>query len=125
MIQDFVDRFIAKEKEIKDKFRLKHPDDYEEIVKIVVDSIYEKYGDPDKTRIHCVDDGDYQGTLLFIIGAEGYQPTDYWSVKVDYGSCSGCDTFESIRYPGDAISEQQVNGYWTLALHIVQRMKQV
>ena len=31
-----------------------------------------------------------------MIPEEGYQPSDYWYVRVSYGSCCGCDTLQSI-----------------------------
>ena len=79
-------------------------------------------------RIHKIDDGDYQGTLLFVIAAKGYQPSKYWAVSVGYGSCSGCDTLEGIKSDGDygeSPNKQQIADYMTLALHIVQGLKQI
>lgn len=62
---------------------------------------------PHPERIHQIDDGDYQGTLIFVIGAGGYQPSRYWYVKVGYGSCSGCDTLQAIRgYEDDAPTKE-------------------
>jgi len=64
--------------------------------------------------------------LLFVVAAEGYQPSTYWAVKVEYGSCSGCDTFESIREYGNAPpTDEQAKKYFTLALHIVQGLREV
>ena len=41
-------------------------------------------------------------------------------------SCSACDTLESIKdYSGDPPTSSQVNGYMTLALHIIQGMKKM
>jgi len=130
MIQQFVDRFMAKKGEVRAQFAKKQPDNYAEIVKMVVGVIGEDkdYADdnPDPERIHAIDDGDYQGTLLFVIGATGYQPNDYWYVKVSYGSCSGCDTLEGIRsYDDDPPTEEQINDYMALALHIVQGLKKM
>lgn len=128
MIQKFVDRFIAKESSIKDSLRLKRPEDYDALVKIVVDSVADEgeYESPDSSRIHIIDDGDYQGTRLFIIGAGGYHPSTYWVIAVSYGSCSGCDSFQAARGWGDdPISEREVGDYWTMMLHMVQEMKQI
>ena len=65
MIQKFVDRFMAKKPEMEAKFSEKHPEQYLEIVKVVIEAIHDpdEYGDIDPTRIHEIDDGDYQGTL--------------------------------------------------------------
>ena len=129
MIQDFVNRFMEHKDELESVFAKAHPESYYAIVKAVVSLIantYEEqgYGQPDPDRIHAIDDGEYQGTLLFVIAAREYQPSDYWYVRVAYGSCSGCDTLESIReYDDDPPSAEQVKDYMELALHIVQGLK--
>jgi hypothetical protein len=126
MIQKFVNRFMAAENVLREKFAAKHPDAYIDIVKAVVDVIKGEgtYGEPDATRIHQIDDGDYQGTLVFVIAGGGYQPWEYWYVKVGYGSCSGCDTLERIRdYSENPPTKEQLDAYMTLALHIVQGFK--
>ena len=40
-----------------------------------------------------IDNGDYQGTLIFLISLEDYSPcaTNYLITYIDYGSCEGCD----------------------------------
>ena len=126
MIQKFVNRFMAAESVLREKFAAKHPDAYIDIVKAVVDVIKGEstYGEPDATRIHQIDDGDFQGTLVFVIAAGGYQPWEYWYVKVGYGSCSGCDTLEGIRdYSDELPTKEKIDAYVTLALHIVQGFK--
>jgi len=125
MIKKFVDQFIQNKEKIESVFRGKHPDDYAEIVKIVVSFLESDsdYGCPDPERIHRIDDGDYQGILVFVIASKGYQPGDYWYVKVAYGSCSGCDTLQAIHdFGSDSPTEQQVEDYMMLALHIVQQL---
>ena len=126
MIDEFIKVFDAKRKEIKDTFCEKHPDSYLDIVRTVIKALYRGYGSPDPERIHVIDDGHYQGTLLFVIAANGYQPYNYWYVKVNYGSCSGCDTFEAIRtHSNNLPTEDQVSGYMQLALHVVQGLKEI
>lgn len=128
MIQEFVNQWEARKSEVQAIFEKKHPDNYKEIVKAVVSILGEpdEYFKPDPERIHEIDDGDYQGTLVYIIGANGYQPDDYWYVKVSYGSCSGCDTLEAIKdYCYEPPSESQVKDYMTLALHIIQGIKKM
>lgn len=61
-----------------------------------------------------------------MIAEKGYQPNDYYFVKVGYGSCSGCDTLEGIRnYEDGNPTEEQVKDYMTLALHVVQGLKRM
>ena len=125
MIKEFVTRFDAAREQLAEGFSKKHPSEYLDIVKAVISVLDSSdYSVPDPDRIHQIDDGDYQGTLLFVIGAQGYQPERYWFVRVDYGSCSGCDTLQRIAdYSDAAPTQDQVKDYMTLALHIVQGLK--
>lgn len=128
MIKNFVDIFMNHKQELE-QFFVKHPENYKEIVVAVVRLLAQyddSYESPDPDLVHEIDDGDYQGTLVYVIASQGYQPEKYWAVKVIYGSCSGCDTLESIRdYSDDAPDEQQVKDYMTLCLHIIQNMKEI
>lgn len=49
-------------------------------------------------RITTVDDGGYQGTLLWLIPFDTDQPEEYEYLMTYcyYGSCSGCDTLLSL-----------------------------
>lgn len=95
-----------------------------EYVIIYSEDKYSKYNHKDIVEI---DNGDYQGTLFFIIHNSRYQPSlgDYLVTCVDYGSCSVCDTLQSIQEGGydELPTDNTVSQYMTLALHLVQRMK--
>lgn len=125
MIDKFVNKWNEKKNELLTKFT-KHPDNYKELVTWVVEFLTDDdYSSIDPQRIHEIDDGDYQGTLLYVIGAKGYQPSEYWTVKVHYGSCSGCDTLQAISgYSSEPPTQEQVSDYMTLCLHIIQRLKE-
>lgn len=126
MIAEFVKIWDEFKGEVEAKFTESHPS-YTEIVTAVVEMLAEhstEYDHPDPKRIHVIDDGDYQGTLLYVIAASGYQPSTYWSVFVGYGSCSGCDTLQSIAgYSNDKPNAEQVKDYMGLALNILQGLK--
>lgn len=73
-----------------------------------------------------IDDGNYQGTQIFIIPLDTYQPSvsDYVMTHNYYGSCSGCDTLMGIHGYEDGLpSDEQVKEYMSLALHLVQKLK--
>ena len=129
MIEKFTKAWFANLAPMREKFAAQHPDSYKDVVRAVVEMLWsssEAYDRPDPKRIHEIDDGDYQGTLVYVIGNDGYQPDRYWYVKVAYGSCSGCDTLQGIRDYGDgAPTAEQVNDYMTLALHIVQGLREM
>lgn len=139
MIEEFTKKWFERSHVVRTKFEEKFPASYTEIVKTVVEMLQEddEYECPDPDRIHEIDDGDYQGTLLYVIAQGGYQPSKYWYVKVSYGSCSVCDTLQNLRDHGcdwnddwaDEVSDEQkkkaVDGLMTLALHIVQGLKEM
>lgn len=127
MIQEFVDAFMAKKDKLIHVFQEKHPDEYIDIVKAVVSVLSEAASVelPSPEKIHEIGYENYQGTLVFVIGSEE-SSSDYWYVKIEYGSCSACDTLQGIRdYTEDKPTEEQVDDYMTLALHIVQAMKKM
>jgi len=102
--------------------------------KAILEKIYqlvviEKGGyEMDYKKMTEIDDGHYQGTLLFLTPTNSYQPSieDYLITHVYYGSCSGCDTLQAIHNYDDGLpSESQVRDYMMLALHLIQNMKEL
>lgn len=123
MIQQYVDMFITAEPEIRARLGEKHRHSYDDLVKLVIETVTDADGwsQPDPERIHTIDDGEYQGVIVFVIACQGYQCDNYWYVTVRYGSCSGCDTLQAINgYTDDPPTPEQVDSYWTLCLHIIQ-----
>ena len=47
-----------------------------------------------------IDNGDYQGTMLYLIPFKTYQPAEYEYLMtyVWYGSCSGCDALQAAKF---------------------------
>jgi hypothetical protein len=127
MIQEFIDCFLSNKETIRKVFARKHPTRYVDLVKIVIRLLEKKTPSGiSSKRVHKIDDGDYSGVLLFIIGEGCYQPLKYWYVRIDYGSCAGCDTLEIIRqYDTGKPSKKQIDDYMMLALHIVERLKKI
>lgn len=108
--------------------RLQHPGSYKDLVTWIVDLTLfdvDDYDVPDGSRISSFNYGSYQGDMLFVMPDKDDGST-YWAVLVSYGSCSGCDSLEAIRsYDDDPPTDEQVNGYMALALHIVQKFIQI
>lgn len=126
MIQGLVNEYMKNKDKLEVWLNDNHPEDYKELVT----KVFGLFRDislsmkPDVTKIHEIDDGFYQGTLLYLIPEDTYQPDKYYYVFIDYGSCSGCDTLEAINaYSSDKPTKQQVNEYMQLALNIVQEIK--
>lgn len=87
-------------------------------------SIEDSYRWFDTEDFLVIDDGDYQGTQVFILHRNVYQPSveDYVYTNTYYGSCSGCDTLLSINgYSSELPDEEQVKDYMRLCLHLLQR----
>lgn len=89
-------------------------------------SEYEQKWDCNNITLVC--NGDYQGTQLFLIPLDTYQPSeyDYLLTYAGYGSCSGCDTLLSIQHSygyGEKLpNERQVKEYMDLCKDLVTNM---
>lgn len=125
MILEFINRFQEIKPKLLEQFSQEEPDSYEDIFKQTLKLMFDEksYEYPDYERIHIIDDGDYQGTLVFVVAAGSYQPSDYWATTVDYGSCSGCDTFQA--YSDYENPENSAPEMVTMALHMIEEMKQI
>ena len=108
--------------------------EYSDLMALVVKEIFNKgcdeYDDPwDIENITKIDNGGYQGTILWLIPRKTYQPCEYEYLMtyVNYGSCSGCDTLLSIQSniyweerETNNYSETVIKDIMTLCLHLVQ-----
>lgn len=136
MLKNFVNAWDKNKGELENYFRT-HPlsdyyFNYTNLVKLLFDMVinpemeyeFDRYRTGDD-EIHVIDDGDYQGTYIFLLHKDTYQPgvSDYIYTSVWYGSCSGCDTLQSIcSYADDTdfATEEQIEGYMELCLHLLQ-----
>lgn len=126
MITEFIDKFQEIKPRLLEQFSKEEPDNYQDIFKQTIKMMFGNSGDyefPDFERITVIDDGDYQGTLVFVVASKGYQPSNYWATRVGYGSCSGCDTFQS--YSDYDNPEQSAPEMVTMALHMIESMKKI
>lgn len=101
--------------------------DYKYLVQKVVDIILNtNEKDPwDSEEISEIDDGEYAGTLLYLIPRKMYTPSeyDYLMTYVGYGSCSGSDTLKGIQDDiRNEISEESLEDFMTLSRDIITRM---
>ena len=130
----FIERFDAARDGIRTQLAAKMPESYLDLVKLVVNAIKGDESGPagipylDPERIHEIDDGDYSGTALYLIGEAEYKPESYWIVSVAYGSCTVCDTLKRIQNysdDDDTPIEESVKQLFQLALHIVQGLRKL
>lgn len=116
-------------KDIENNLKDYNSNSYDYMVKKVVELIFNdensNYSETfDHENITEIDDGDYQGTLLYVIPKKTYQPSEheYLMTYVGYGSCSGCDTLQAIQeWDSDNINKDQfIKDIMELCLDIVQ-----
>lgn len=138
MIQDFNYDWELGKDELKEYIKHhkleEYADDYKSLVKTLFKYVinaertndYERY---DINDMKVIDDGEYQGTQIFILHKDTYQPTidDYVYTSNGYGSCSGCDTLLNItNYELDELpDDNQVADLMTLFLHLLQNCEKM
>lgn len=125
------------EKDIRDNLKEYNDYGYKNLVEKIVEIIFndeeakDNYELYDVKKITEINNGDYQGTLLYLIPKDTYQPSeyDYLMTCVNYGSCSGCDTLQSIQmwyYDDEEIEntqkEQFITDMMKLCLDLVQNI---
>lgn len=102
--------------------------DYKDLVELTFETIYNTdivvnsdgfCDELDTQSIHEFNDGDYQGTLLYLIPFDTYQPGEYEYLMTyaRYGSCSGCDALRFIKCLDD--EEQVINEVMTLCKDLI------
>jgi len=129
VIQRFVDAWERCKKPLRLFFQEK-PGSYDDVVVAVLSAM--RLAVPEGERIHFPDPActtviegvGYQGVSVYVLRtSEGDDPE--WYVRVGYGTCSHCDTLDSIEYGDTPESrEASIDQCMTLALHIVQNIRE-
>lgn len=136
MIKEFVQAWDKNKRKLEAYFHKpenKHHYDYADLVKLLFQIVInpelcDRY---DVEHMHVIDDGDYQGTQVFLLFRDFYQPAanDYVYTNAYYGSCSGCDTLMRILDNegdgSDKFTELQVKDLMTLCMHLMQKCRQM
>ena len=144
---DMVDKFIRAWEANKRKLAVRiskatdhYRFDYEDLVQLIFEVVINPYLKEhaennredgfDVKHIHTIDDGTYDGTKIFFLHKNTYQPNagDYIYTSVYYGSCSACDTLQGIQdyqYDAGEPNEAQVKDYMRLCLYLVQHIHEM
>ena len=143
MIKEFVEAWEKNKDKLEEYLKTHKQEEYysyKQLVKLLFDivinpeidkheGLFELTALYDTGNILTIDDGDYQGTLIFVLHENRYQPSvdEYVYTNVGYGSCSGCDTLQAIHCysVGETPDETQLKDYMTLCLHLLQRCKRM
>lgn len=132
MIPELINQWEENKFKLEEYFRTTAQEEYSsytQIIRKVFELCLLKADDDlgfDLSKMTVIDNGDYQGTQIFIIPKDIDQPSvdDYVMTHTYYGSCSGCDTLQGIIDREDELpTEKQVKEYMTIALHLVQKLK--
>ena len=133
MIPELIKQWEENKHKLEEYFATTNQEEYSRSYTRIVETIFklclkeaDDYNGFNLDALKVIDDGDYQGTMIFIIPKDTYQPTvgDYVMTDTYYGSCSGCDTLQAICSYGEGLpTDEQVKEYMTLALHLVQKLK--
>lgn len=132
MIPGIIQQWETNKHKLEEYFRTTNQSEYNSY-KSIVEKIFElcipvanEYYNFNVKSLFEIDHGDYQGTKIFLIPVDTYQPgiDGYAFTHTYYGSCSGCDTLQAIcDYEYGIPTEKQVKDYMTLALHLVQKLR--
>ena len=131
MLKIVVEKWWKNKNKLEDAYRFKtgwNSCSYLDIVKETINSILndnDEYAKWDIEHITQIDNGDYQGTYLYLIPENTYQPSadEYLMTYVYYGSCSGCDTLQAIQdWRGGLLNEEQIKEFMILSLHLLENM---
>ena len=136
MIPEFSKKWFERKEDLRKVFLESHPESYEDILKTLISVVInpeQKDDLPYNSAIRTIYFGDYDGTLVFVIPNYDAYPSSFWTTFVSYGSCSACDTLQAISSHADydddgelmKPSPEMAEDYLTLALHLLQRMKEV
>lgn len=141
MIESLVKNWEENKDTVVDELIVKNKTDsldYADLVKAVVShcgelDVKDSWDSMDPNRITEINHGSYSGTLVYIISGETSHPDSYWYCKISYGSCSACDTLQSVLRDSpelwdddeDALTKAESfrKQLTSLCLHIVQAIK--
>ena len=137
MVKEFVEAWDVRKGELEEYIRTHNQSEYGYSYESLVRTLFNVVINPTLSdtglfggkkyvtdEITVIDDGNYQGCLLFILHRDRYQPgpREYIWTSVYYGSCSCCDTLQGIQdnYGEMPNSEETVKDYMDLLLHLLQ-----
>ena len=99
MIPEIIKKWEENKSKLEEYFKTTKQEEYQtyeaivrKIFEICINVSDKKYEHFNLEKLHVIDDGNYQGTQLFIIPKNAYQPNawEYLVTHTYYGSCSGC-----------------------------------
>lgn len=129
MIKIMKELWNKHEKELRERLAKRtdvHQMEYVDLVHLTFETIFN--GDEGEDKLNLkemteIDNGDYQGTLLYLIPFKTYQPAEYEYLMtyIGYGSCSGCDALQAAKSWCDegALTEAELKAVMAICKDIV------
>jgi len=129
MIEKFIKAWAKNEKRLEDNIEKnekyeegfwEHDFNYKDLLVLLIEEVInpelDDYKKLDTENITEIDDGDYQGTQIYLIPEKTYQPyiNEYIITHNYYGSCSGCDAL---------LAAENVKHIKRICLNLLQNMK--
>ncbi len=128
MIQEYIDAFQKNKEKLKEPFSKyewshNYPKLLKQTIELTINPELKEYDKLDTENIVTIDHGDYQGTQIYLIPQDHYQPSvdEYIWTHNYYGSCSGCDAMLAATTATD--EKEQIEKLLKIALQQVERMK--
>ena len=92
------------------------------VINPAVSEMSEFWNGFDIDKITEIDDGSYQGTLIYMIPRDTYQPDvrDYVYTSIYYGSCTVCDALQNAQSDE---KESCIKEMMAISLHIIENFK--
>lgn len=131
MLKQIVTQWDLNKKNLEEYFKKTPQSEYSPYMEILRQIIIHVLNGGDKSmninpnEISVIDDGNYQGTQIFLFHVERYQPDveDYYWTNNYYGSC---DVLLGISdYEGGLPNEEQIKEYMYLSLQLIQKIKKL
>ena len=128
MIQRYIDAFQKNKDKLGKKLiqELGNYSSYQTLLKLTIETAInpelDEYSKLDTDNITYIDNGHYQGTEIYVIPEDTYQPSIDKHIFTHnyYGSCSGCDTLLSALHGTD--QKEKKEKLLKICLHLVERM---
>ncbi|MCF8009588.1 MAG: hypothetical protein K9K32_07450 [Halanaerobiales bacterium] len=127
MIKEFAKAWNKNKDILEEKIKTTEINDYTDLLVLLIEEVInpemDNYEKLDTEKITVIDNGDYQGTQIYLIPQNTYQPSvsEYVVTHNYYGSCSSCDAL--LAAIGWGTENKDIKALMNITLHLLQRMK--
>ena len=128
MIQKYINAFQENKSKLGKELMQELGDylSYQTLLKLTIETAInpelDEHSKLDTDNITHIDNGHYQGTEIYVVAEDTYQPSTNEHIFTHnfYGSCSGCDVLLSALHGTD--QKEKKEKLLKICLHLVERM---